>query len=47
MGRNPANATDAEQLAAQDAEAFALVYDRHAKQCSGGHGRGSASTPPI
>jgi RNA polymerase sigma factor (sigma-70 family) len=35
MRRNPADATDAELLAAQDADAFALVYDRHAKQMFG------------
>jgi DNA-directed RNA polymerase specialized sigma24 family protein len=28
--RDSTNATDAELLAAQDADAFALVYDRHA-----------------
>jgi RNA polymerase sigma factor (sigma-70 family) len=33
--RDLANATDAELLAAQDADAFALVYDRHVKQVFG------------
>ena len=35
MRRNPADATDAELLAARDADAFALVYHRHAKQMFG------------
>jgi RNA polymerase sigma factor (sigma-70 family) len=33
--RDLANATDAELLAARDADAFALVYDRHVKQVLG------------
>jgi RNA polymerase sigma factor (sigma-70 family) len=33
--RDRANATDAELLAAQDADAFALVYDRHVRHVFG------------
>jgi hypothetical protein len=45
--RESGDVTDASLLAAEDADAFALLYDRHVRRVSTGREHGRASMPPI